>query len=91
MRACAEGDRAGGEFLLHQALLRAQGLKSPVLEAKILNNLGLIVSMSGRRDDAVRYLQTALDKITASIGSNNKLHRVVAGNLIQAERVNQTC
>ena len=84
MKAYEAGDVPGAEFFLHQALLRAKGMKSPVLEAKILNNIGLILVLSGRKGDAVGYLQSALEKVQDTVGCDNKLHTVLSKNLEQA-------
>ena len=85
MKAYEAGDVMGAEFLLHQALLRAQGMNSPVLEAKILNNIGLVSALTGRKADAVRHLQTALEKVRNRVGCENKLHALLVRNLEQAQ------
>ncbi len=84
MKAYEAGDVSGAEFLLHQALLRARGTKSAVLEAKILNNIGLIEILTGRKESAASHLRAALEKVRARVGGENKLHSVVRNNLERA-------
>jgi Flp pilus assembly protein TadD len=85
MRTAEAGDHSGAQFLLHQALRQAQGLASPVLEAKILNSLGVVCLLRGSGRDAVRHLARALERVERRVGRNNKLYAAIAGNLRRAE------
>lgn len=79
------GDALNGDCLLHQACMLARDLKSPVLEAKILNTLGVFALTGRRAGKAIPLLVRARDKVRARIGVNNKLFTVIVNNLRQAE------
>lgn len=79
------GDALNGDCLLHQAFALARDLKSPVLEAKILNTLGVFALAGRRAARAVPLLARARDNVRARIGVDNKLFKVIENNLRQAE------
>ncbi len=79
------GDYLGGRFLLRQALRQAQALASPVLEAKILNSLGVACLLEGSSRDAAGYFARALERVESRAGKGNKLYAVIEGNLRRAE------
>ena len=83
--AHAAGDALNADCLLQQAFGMARDLKSPVLEAKILNTLGVFALAGGRARAAVPLLAQARDKVKARIGDSNKLYAVIENNLRQAE------
>lgn len=74
------GRAENAEFLLHQALMRAKRLESPVLEAKILNNLGLVASLSGKREQAREILNKALATLEKRV-TEGSLHELIRKNL----------
>ena len=80
MRAFEEGRIENADFLLHQALMRARSLNSPVLEAKILNNIGLVAALSGREGKARETLRQALGRLEQKV-REGKLHSIISGNL----------
>lgn len=86
MAANEHGDHAAADFYLHQALRQAQGRKSPVLEAKILNTMGVLALTRGRQACAVAPFTQALHKVEARIGRENVLYRVISNNLAQAQK-----
>jgi hypothetical protein len=86
MRAFAEGRVRNADFLLHQALRQARSLHSPVLEAKILNNIGLVAALSGREQQARAILQEALATLERKVRAG-ALHSVISGNLSSLEPV----
>ena len=83
--AHAAGDTMNADFLLHQAYAQAKGLRSPVLEAKILNTMGVFKMEEKQPKDAVSLLTKARDKVEARIGKGNKLYKVISNNLLQAQ------
>ena len=83
--AHASGNAVNADFLLHQAYAQAKGLGSPVLEAKILNTIAVFAMEKKRAKTAVPLLTQAREKVRARIGINNKLYKVISGNLLQAE------
>ena len=86
MSAAGAGNFAGAGFLLRQALRQAGAIASPVLEAKILNSLGVVSLMRGRGAEAAPHLALALEKVERRVGKNNKLYAVIESNLLQAEK-----
>ncbi len=81
MASANGGDAAGAQFMLHQALRQARSLASPVLEAKILNSLGVVCLMGGQGSAAVPHFTRALEKVEARVGRNNKLYATIESNL----------
>ncbi len=84
MAAAEKGDHEGANFLLRQALRQAGALSSPVLEAKILNSMGIVRLLQGRTADAAPFLTSALDKVERRAGKSNRLYAVIAANLSRA-------
>ncbi len=84
-KAHEAGDAVNAEFLLHQAYAQARGLKSPVLEAKILNTMAVFAMEKKRSRQAIPLLAQAREKVEARIGRRNKLYAVIANNLRRAE------
>jgi hypothetical protein len=79
--AHAAGNGVNADFLLHQACTLARGLKSPVLEAKLLNIRAVMAAENRRTKAAQAFLSLAQAKVDAHIGQNNKLYAVISGNL----------
>ena len=84
MEADSRGDHLGASFFLHQALAQAKGRNSPVLEAKIMNTMGVLALLRGDAAAAVPSLRNALEKVAARVGTENTLYRVIRKNLDQA-------
>lgn len=82
MRACAAGDLANASFLLHQALRQAEGMGLGGFMPKLRNNLGLVLALSGRTEDARRAFETALGEADERWGRETRLHASIRGNLI---------
>ncbi|CAK7059096.1 MAG: hypothetical protein DELT_01347 [Desulfovibrio sp.] len=84
-KAHGAGDPLNGDFLLQQAYAQARGLNSPVLEAKILNTMGVFALEGKRAKKAVPLLSEAREKVRKRIGTQNKLYEVICSNLLQAQ------
>ena len=83
MSAFQAGQVGNAEFLLHQALMKAKQLKSPVLEAKILNNIGLVASLTGKKEKASEALSCALATLEQRVTSGS-LHTIICKNLAES-------
>ena len=81
------GDHMQAEFLLRQALHGAEGLGSPVLEAKIMNTIGVFAMVQGSAAKSVSTLGLALEKVRLRLGTENKLFAAIERNLQEAERL----
>lgn len=86
-RLCESGREAqerGGymeaDFYLFQALQYARGLKSPVLEAKILNTQGVFLIARGRPEESLPTFALALERTREKIGENNRLYEGITRN-----------
>lgn len=92
MKAMAEGNYLNAEFMMHQALRRAERLGVDTYTAKLKNNFGIILNLQGRRKEAACYFNDALNTITHTIGTENKLYRVIQANLedVNAVQSHQT-
>ncbi|WP_461209151.1 tetratricopeptide repeat protein [Desulfocurvus sp. DL9XJH121] len=84
MRACERGDLGNALFQLHMALRLTKGLQSDILEAKVRNNMGLVLMLMGDDVRALGHLRLA-QKLTENFaGTRNSLFRSVTRNLVQA-------
>jgi Tfp pilus assembly protein PilF len=88
MAAMAECNFMNAEFMMHQAIRRAEQLGVDTYTAKLKNNFGIILSLQGKTNEAASYFDEALTTITRTIGTENKLYRVIEANL-QDARVGQ--
>ncbi|MEZ0574807.1 tetratricopeptide repeat protein [Halodesulfovibrio aestuarii] len=88
MAAMSEGNYMNAEFMMQQAIRRAEYLGVDTYTAKLKNNFGIILNMQGKKQEAVTYFNEALTTITQTIGTENKLYRVIEANL-QDARVGQ--
>lgn len=82
MRLFDNDESVLAERMQRQALILVAELGGmPVLEAKIRNNLGVILTCSGRLDEAEAEFGRALELIIARIGDGNRVHQIVRMNL----------
>lgn len=81
MRACNEGRCGDALFQLTQADHLARFMESPLHEAKVRNNMGLVYQMSGKYEEARVCFRIAADRAVAGAGDGNCLHRVISRNL----------
>ncbi|HWR03369.1 MAG TPA: hypothetical protein VN419_05060 [Humidesulfovibrio sp.] len=78
------GDAAQGELLQRKALaLLAELSGFPVVEAKIRNNLGVILSCSGRDTEARWEFVQALTLLSGRVEPGTRFHQVIANNYAQ--------
>lgn len=82
MRLLAQGDSAQAERLQRQALALVFGLGGfPVLRARIHNNLGVILSCSGRAGEARREFANALFLVGGRVDPKSRFVQVLRSNL----------
>ena len=70
-----------------QAERMARRLKSPLHEAKLRNNIGLVHQMAGNRDEALVCFRLAGRRAVEGGGQGNPLQRIIARNLDRLERI----
>jgi len=81
MSAFEDGDADAGEAMQREALSLVRSLGGfAVLEARILNNLGVILSCAGRHVEAAREFARALTLLTGRVDPQTRFHQVIAGN-----------
>ncbi|WP_290919039.1 tetratricopeptide repeat protein [Halodesulfovibrio sp.] len=85
MAAMAEGNYMNAEFMMHQAIRRAERLGVDTYTAKLKNNFGIILNLQGKKQEAAGYFGEALTTISRTIGTENKLYRVIEANLHDAQ------
>ena len=86
MAACNAGHVEDALFQLTQAERMARRLKSPLHEAKLRNNIGLIHQVAGNRDEARVCFRLAMRRAAEAAGAGNPLHRIIARNLDRLEQ-----
>ncbi|SIN89342.1 tetratricopeptide repeat protein [Halodesulfovibrio marinisediminis] len=85
MAAMAEGNYMNAEFMMHQAIRRAERLGVDTYTAKLKNNFGIILNVQGKKQEAAVFFDDALATITRTIGTDNKLYRTIEANLHDAQ------
>lgn len=89
MKACNSGRNEDALFQLIQADSIARSLKSPLHEAKVRNNIGLVHQLSGNNEEALACFRLAKRSAVAGAGTDTKLHRVIVRNLTRLESIVQ--
>jgi hypothetical protein len=80
MQALNDGDLVQAEVLMRQALEKAILLDSQTFQAKIRNNLGLILQSKGSVVEAAHQFFKALTTAEERIGSDNFLYATIDKN-----------
>lgn len=89
MKACNEGRSDDALFQLLQADRIAKNLESPLHEAKIRNNIGLVHQVAGNDEEALACFRVAAGFAVEGAGEGNRLHKVIVRNLQSLESVIQ--
>lgn len=85
LREFEAGDQARGEFLQRKALAVLAELGGfPVIEAKIRNNLGVILCCAGRNAEARWEFSQALTLLSSRVVPGSRFHEVIARNYKQS-------
>lgn len=81
MLVLGQNNPAQAEAMQRQALELVRGIGGfDVLQARIHNNLGVILSCAGRQDEANREFGTALDLLRGRVAPETGLHTIIAKN-----------
>lgn len=81
MKAGNEGDFQNAFLNLEDALSLSRELDKKCLEAKLLNNLGILHTLSGRWDRALAVYDQSLTLVSDHYGTKNFLYRTVQKNI----------
>jgi Flp pilus assembly protein TadD len=84
MAACEQGRYDEAAALLGQAVVIAGSLGLDMFEAKLRNNLGLVMHLKGDPAGAVDNFTRARTGVAARIGTDNPLHASIERNLAAA-------
>jgi hypothetical protein len=76
-----DGKTAEAEALLKQALKDVREANLPMMQAKLLNSLGLVYSGQNQNRKAASALTASLRIIAGRLGTTNRLYDRVAANL----------
>jgi Flp pilus assembly protein TadD len=92
MAACGQGRYDEAASLLGQAVVIAGSLGLTMFEAKLRNNLGLVMLLKGDPAGAADNFTRARTGVAARIGTDNHLHARIERNLaaVRAARTNET-
>ncbi|MFO7595113.1 MAG: tetratricopeptide repeat protein [Desulfocurvibacter africanus] len=85
MEALNRGDYLTATELLIQAAHKAEALGSDVLQAKIRNNMGLLMQAQGLHDQAVMNFRLAQRHTAKRLGTDNSLYARITTNLTKIE------
>jgi hypothetical protein len=86
MDACNAGHTEDALFQLTRAEEMARRLKSPLHEAKVRNNIGLVHQMAGNREEALVCFRLAERRAAEGGGQGNPLQRIITRNLDRLQR-----
>lgn len=81
MKAGNEGDFQSAFLNLEDALSLSRELDKKCLEAKLLNNLGILHTLNGRWDRAMAAYDQSLTLVSDHYGTKNFLYRTVQKNI----------
>lgn len=85
MKALSDGDHMNAQFMLTQALQKCRVFRSPLNEAKIRNNLALVLQTQGLVDAAAINFKLALRITEAEAGTDTGLYRKIKSNFEKLE------
>lgn len=78
MKACQAGDLEEAADLLKQGVALAEQFGVDMFEAKLRNNLGLVLVLMRREEAAVGEFEKAMRLVDARLGRDNALYRRIA-------------
>lgn len=81
MEAGNNGDFKTAFMVMDDALSYARDLDKKCLEAKLLNNLGLLYTMKGQWDRALLTYDQSMGLVTEHYGRDNILYRTLQKNM----------
>ncbi len=86
MRLAGCGQHRAALSVLALALRQALHCRAVLQEAKIRNNLALVLTMAGKPHLARRQLIRAMGLVAARVGIHNRFYRLLRANLIKTLR-----
>lgn len=86
MDACLSGDLEGAVGKLRAALREVRKIGLKCYQAKIMNNLGIVLEMKGEALAAKDHYQAALEMARDKLGGNATICQVMEQNLDRVSR-----
>lgn len=86
MNACNRGDFDNALFQLHMALRLVLHEGHPLMEAKVRNNMALVLRIKGDHAEAMDQLCQAHDVTVGAVGTDNILYRNITKNIDEVSR-----
>ena len=86
MDACQSGDLDGAVANLQAALQEVRKIGVECYQAKIMNNLGIVLEMQGEQLEARDHYQAALQMAQGKLGGNAAMCQVMEENLDRVSR-----
>lgn len=86
MKSFNDGRMDDALFQLMQADHIARSMQSPLHEAKVRNNIGLVHQMAGEPEAAKACFSVAEDLAIRGAGEGNTLHKVITRNMNRLEQ-----
>lgn len=87
MNALNCGKMDDAMFQLIQADRLARDMESPLHEAKVRNNIGLVHQAAGRNEEAMACFRLARQSAIAGAGVKTQLRKIIDRNLSRLEQV----
>ena len=75
-----EGDYRGALAHLSRAVMFSRRIGVPMHEAKIRNNIALVLAEMGRPDLAIKQIDRALKMVEAKLGRDNRFYNFLHAN-----------
>ncbi|GAB7023391.1 hypothetical protein [Salidesulfovibrio brasiliensis] len=85
MKALSDGDYMNAQFLLTQALDKCKAFRSALNEAKIRNNLALVMQTQGFVEKAATNFKLAMSITEREAGTDTGLYRKIKSNFEKLE------
>lgn len=91
MHLSTSGDHEGALMILGMALRLSISKRFRMLEAKIRNNMALVMLMANKQKLATRQFSKAMSLVAARVGTDNRFYRVLQSNQARAlqQEINQ--
>lgn len=85
MQLASQGEHKAALMLLGRALRQTRAKRSAMYEAKIRQNMALVLLMSGRNELSQRQFHQAMRITEHSVGTDNRFYQLLVANQQKAQ------